>query len=426
MNEHANTPPIPHGPVAGGAADYDSVLTSPEMAALNARLAALTSGRVAVGPDPVTRRQARALWHAAQTFTAAPANRPVHGLPPGRSAKVGLPDTRLSSSGRGLAALMLSAATISGCTTFGGNVKGGFACRAPDGICAPTSKIDDQALAMISGGDDDRVPTGMAGPGTHDDPRFTPTSSRLTRTSEKVLRIVFPAHVDRQGRFREASAIHAVVERSAWAGPRYEAAYSTAGQASGNSYGAGTRFATAGEEPSLAEMAAASPEVAFPAGAPEPAPESLAETTVGPAAAVADPGAPSAAAVMAARHKGHAAKVGTLRVPPSLFAHQHKHGAPGSPTSTALAGPAPKAALAHPASETSPPSAALPSSAPAAHGKAAPSASPLQSIRDQVGTIFAGHALAKPAGNAATATGPSAAEHPANGPAVLPVSEASQ
>ncbi|MEL0254290.1 MAG: conjugal transfer protein, partial [Novosphingobium sp.] len=41
-------------------------------------------------------------------------------------------------------------AALSGCTTFGGNVKGNFSCSAPDGICAPSSSIDDRALAMIA------------------------------------------------------------------------------------------------------------------------------------------------------------------------------------------------------------------------------------------------------------------------------------
>jgi hypothetical protein len=33
---------------------------------------------------------------------------------------------------------------------LGGNVKGSFACQAPDGICAPSSTIDDRALAMVA------------------------------------------------------------------------------------------------------------------------------------------------------------------------------------------------------------------------------------------------------------------------------------
>ncbi|WP_323810819.1 hypothetical protein [Sphingobium baderi] len=36
------------------------------------------------------------------------------------------------------------------------------------------------------------------------------------RTGERVLRIIFPAHVDEQGRLHEASAVHAVVADGEW------------------------------------------------------------------------------------------------------------------------------------------------------------------------------------------------------------------
>ncbi|MCE3543613.1 hypothetical protein LXJ56_25870, partial [Escherichia coli] len=48
-------------------------------------------------------------------------------------------------------AAILAGTLLSGCMTMGGTVKGDFACRAPDGICAPSSVIDDRALALILG-----------------------------------------------------------------------------------------------------------------------------------------------------------------------------------------------------------------------------------------------------------------------------------
>src|SRR3546814_9561508 len=45
---------------------------------------------------------------------------------------------------------LCSAVALGGCSTFGGNIRGDFSCAAPDGICAPSSTIDDRALAMIS------------------------------------------------------------------------------------------------------------------------------------------------------------------------------------------------------------------------------------------------------------------------------------
>lgn len=113
---------------------------------------------------------------------------------------------------------------LTGCATLGGNVKGSFSCQAPDGICAPSSTIDDRALAMISGeAGDVMIPAG---------PYQAPSPPRATRTAlapapvaagepatartrEKVLRIVFQPYVDERGRLHEASAVHTVVQ-SEW------------------------------------------------------------------------------------------------------------------------------------------------------------------------------------------------------------------
>lgn len=116
---------------------------------------------------------------------------------------------------------------LGGCTSFGGNVKGSFSCAAPDGICAPTSTIDDRALAMISG-DANGASTTPAGPYMDDAPKArayrTAASGQRTpvqqvdagRTRERVLRIVFQPYIDERGRLHEASAVHAVVARGEW------------------------------------------------------------------------------------------------------------------------------------------------------------------------------------------------------------------
>ena len=51
----------------------------------------------------------------------------------------------------GALGLILAGTGLASCTTMGGNIKGNFSCVAPDGICAPSSTIDDRALAMIAG-----------------------------------------------------------------------------------------------------------------------------------------------------------------------------------------------------------------------------------------------------------------------------------
>lgn len=122
------------------------------------------------------------------------------------------------SRARILLAVLAGGAALSGCTTLDGNVKGSFACTAPDGICAPSSFIDDRALALISGEDGDRMIT-PAGPYTA--PRsegrgFETAAAAPARSQERVLRIVFPAQIDAAGRLHEQTAVHAVVERGDW------------------------------------------------------------------------------------------------------------------------------------------------------------------------------------------------------------------
>lgn len=124
---------------------------------------------------------------------------------------------------------LLGLALLGGCATLGGNVKGSFSCRAPDGICAPSSTIDDRALALISGDAGDTTIPVPAGPypAPAQAPRATRTAlstsapvtldaqAATSRTREKVLRIVFQPYIDDRGRLHEASAVHAVVQ-SEW------------------------------------------------------------------------------------------------------------------------------------------------------------------------------------------------------------------
>lgn len=117
-----------------------------------------------------------------------------------------------------LAVVLASGTMMTGCTTMGGNIKGNFSCMAPDGICAPSSTIDDRALAMIAGEDGDRMIT-PAGP--YSAPQsagrgFDTAAAAPARSRERVLRIVFPAQIDGAGRLHEQTAVHAVVERGEW------------------------------------------------------------------------------------------------------------------------------------------------------------------------------------------------------------------
>lgn len=100
------------------------------------------------------------------------------------------------------------AAVLSGCTTFGTNVQGDFSCRAPKGDCAPSHVIDARATSELerngSSHELARVRAGVTAGDTH-------------RTSERTLRIVFPAHVDEAGTLHDEAVAWAVVENPRWA-----------------------------------------------------------------------------------------------------------------------------------------------------------------------------------------------------------------
>lgn len=100
------------------------------------------------------------------------------------------------------------AALVSGCATFGTNVEGDFTCRAPKGDCAPSHVIDARATAVVEDGaaphDLARVRAGVAGGDT-------------TRTAERTLKIVFPAHVDEAGTLHDEAVAWAVIENPRWA-----------------------------------------------------------------------------------------------------------------------------------------------------------------------------------------------------------------
>lgn len=110
-------------------------------------------------------------------------------------------------SRRILASACLAVLT-SGCATFGTNIEGDFTCRAPKGDCAPSQVIDARATRDLS----------TSGP-VHDGlrPPVSVASGDKARTSERTLRIVFPAHIDETGTLHDDAVAWAVVENPRWA-----------------------------------------------------------------------------------------------------------------------------------------------------------------------------------------------------------------
>ena len=312
--------------------------------------------------------------------------------------------------------VLAATASLSACATLGGNVKGDFACRAPDGICAPTSTIDDAALAMISGDGAAAQPAGPYSPVPDVSARTTLASVMPKRTGEKVLRIVFPAHVDGAGRFRESTAVHAVVERGAWmsANATVVAPPRMSGDGTPTTRPVDTSSLM---QRSLSDLAASAPEVRFP----DPVADADAEIASAEVAADKSP----IAGVAPVRGKNVADTAGILpRVAYSVSAARVS--APtktGVAVSSSIAGSAGAAASSGAAAVTY----SLPPKAVASDG--AVPANPMDAIRAQVAAqlgktpTVAGppSASALAAGAGAGPAAPKPAK-PANAPSLFPVS----
>ena len=96
---------------------------------------------------------------------------------------------------------------LAGCATLGTNIEGNFTCRAPKGDCAPSSVIDARATGTA----------GSTSDVSHPQPRLVVGEADTARTRERMLKIVFPAHIDEQGVLHDEAVVHAVVEPSGWA-----------------------------------------------------------------------------------------------------------------------------------------------------------------------------------------------------------------
>ena len=203
---------------------------------------------------------------------------------------------------------LMAAALLSGCAILHDNVKGSFACKAPDGTCAPSSVIDDAAIAAIR-----EEPAGVADPsdppGTvsrrgatanHGSrhPRApmaavksgTNTLPGASRPGTRVLRVVFPAYVDREGQLHETAGVPLTLDDGLPGVP----ASSVAEQAAGGPASADPR--RPGGSPALLELAEQAPDISAlaspPPSAPTAAPVPHAEPTTTPPGA-AKPLAPS-------------------------------------------------------------------------------------------------------------------------------------
>ncbi|WP_052208896.1 hypothetical protein [Croceibacterium mercuriale] len=177
---------------------------------------------------------------------------------------------------------------VGGCTTLGTNVSGSFVCEGPQGVCAPSSSIDDGALAEIarSEGPDQLTPAGPypidEGMGRSVGPVLAaaaPATSAPVQTADSryTLKVVFPAYVDAAGQLHERASVDTSVQL-----PGYGDAVTSLAQR-GSGSGRQGLLAAAERAPSLLALAAPS---AAPAAV---AAESAAAQPTGETVATADP-----------------------------------------------------------------------------------------------------------------------------------------
>lgn len=100
------------------------------------------------------------------------------------------------------------AVMASACATFGTNVEGSFQCRAPKGDCAPSHVLDARATSDM---------TTEKNPQHAMRPAIAVVAGDHARTSERTLRIVFPARVDEAGTLHDEAIAWAVIENPRWA-----------------------------------------------------------------------------------------------------------------------------------------------------------------------------------------------------------------
>lgn len=97
---------------------------------------------------------------------------------------------------------------VPACGMFHENVKGGFACAAPKGVCAPSTTIDNDALSQIK-----------AGEGSHGGQSQTGEDAAVLRPvgdARPALKVMVPAWRDGMGRIHDRVTLYAPVRVRAW------------------------------------------------------------------------------------------------------------------------------------------------------------------------------------------------------------------
>lgn len=150
------------------------------------------------------------------------------------------PVIRLSVRGK-VAVGLAFICTVSGCSMFHSNIRGGFACTAPDGSCAPTTVIDDAAIRSIQenpSSGDLALSTATAN-STGAVPNVLVPGDQVAKDAHlaaslggRALRVVFPAHAGAGGQIVPKRIAYARVDLTDWDGFQNEPTFTVDGKIS--------------------------------------------------------------------------------------------------------------------------------------------------------------------------------------------------
>ena len=108
---------------------------------------------------------------------------------------------------------------LSGCTLLHSNIKGGFACAAPRGTCAPSMTIDDSAIDSIRS-NQSTTAKDTARRGTDQDGKTTATGTNPASDRNRIfiagrrpaLKVMFPAWRDTVGQWHPRTTAYTPVD----------------------------------------------------------------------------------------------------------------------------------------------------------------------------------------------------------------------
>ena len=119
--------------------------------------------------------------------------------------------------------VLASLVALSGCSLFHSNIKGGFACSAPKGTCAPSMRIDDAAIHEIGGQDEHGSDKSAADPESRAERPQKATDAGAGRTAgnhawifirgeRPALKVVYPEWRDDAGQLHPRTTAYTPVD----------------------------------------------------------------------------------------------------------------------------------------------------------------------------------------------------------------------